>query len=74
MSGAITPLPNTPSWRTAQLEHRHTFAFIFCWGDEKIKLTVLRCINVYVYPLLLVPILIHFALPHSTGNVLYEQW
>jgi hypothetical protein len=22
MSGAITPLPNTPSWRGAQLKHR----------------------------------------------------
>jgi hypothetical protein len=25
MSGAISPLPNTPSWRGAQLKHRDNF-------------------------------------------------
>jgi hypothetical protein len=25
MCGAIPPLPNTPSWRGAQLKHRDTF-------------------------------------------------
>jgi len=28
MRGAITPLPNTPSWRGAQLKHRDTFTFM----------------------------------------------
>jgi hypothetical protein len=27
MSGAITPLPNTPLWRGAQLKHRDNFNF-----------------------------------------------
>jgi hypothetical protein len=27
MSGAIPPLPNTPSWRGAQLKHRDNFTF-----------------------------------------------
>jgi hypothetical protein len=27
MSGAIPPLPNTPSWRGAQLKHRDLFTF-----------------------------------------------
>jgi hypothetical protein len=27
MSGATPPLPNTPSWRGAQLKHRDTFSF-----------------------------------------------
>jgi hypothetical protein len=31
MSGTIPPLPNTPSWRGAQLKHRGTFTFIFYW-------------------------------------------
>jgi hypothetical protein len=32
MSGAIPRLPNTPSWRGAQLKHRDnfTFTFFFC--------------------------------------------
>jgi hypothetical protein len=25
MSGAVAPLPNTPSWRSAQLKHRDNF-------------------------------------------------
>jgi hypothetical protein len=29
MSGAIPPLPNTPSWRGAQLKHRDNFTFTF---------------------------------------------
>jgi hypothetical protein len=29
MSGAIPPLPNTPSWRGAQLNHRDNFTFTF---------------------------------------------
>jgi len=29
MSGAIPPLPNTPSWHGAQLKHRDNFAFAF---------------------------------------------
>jgi hypothetical protein len=28
MRGAIPPLPNTPSWRGAQLKHRDNFTFI----------------------------------------------
>jgi hypothetical protein len=28
-SGAIPPLPNTPSWRGAQLKHRDNFTFTF---------------------------------------------
>jgi hypothetical protein len=29
MSEAIPPLPNTPSWRGAQLKHRDNFTFTF---------------------------------------------
>jgi hypothetical protein len=29
MSGAISPLPNTPSWRGAWLKHRDDFTFTF---------------------------------------------
>jgi hypothetical protein len=29
MSGAVTPFPNTPSWRGAQLKHRNNFTFAF---------------------------------------------
>jgi hypothetical protein len=29
MSGAIPPLPNTPSWRGAYLKHRDNFTFTF---------------------------------------------
>jgi hypothetical protein len=29
MSGVITPLPNTPPWRSAQLKHRDNFTFTF---------------------------------------------
>jgi hypothetical protein len=29
MSGAIPALPNTPSWRGAQLKHRDDFTFTF---------------------------------------------
>jgi hypothetical protein len=29
MSGVIPPLPNTPSWRGAQLKHRDNFTFTF---------------------------------------------
>jgi hypothetical protein len=29
MNGAIPPLPNTPSWRGAQLKHRDIFTFTF---------------------------------------------
>jgi hypothetical protein len=29
MSGAISPLPNTPPWCDAQLLHRDNFTFIF---------------------------------------------
>jgi hypothetical protein len=29
MSGAIPPLPNTSSWRGAQLKHRDNFTFTF---------------------------------------------
>jgi hypothetical protein len=29
MSGIIPPLPNTPSWRGAQLKHSDNFAFIY---------------------------------------------
>jgi hypothetical protein len=30
MRGAIPPLPNTPSWRGAQLKHRGSFTFTSC--------------------------------------------
>jgi len=29
MSGAIPPLPSTPSWRGSQLKHRDNFTFAF---------------------------------------------
>jgi hypothetical protein len=32
MRGAIPPLPNTPSWRGAQLKHRDNFTFIGSCG------------------------------------------
>jgi hypothetical protein len=31
VSGAIPPLPNTPSWRRAQLKHRDNFTFTLCF-------------------------------------------
>jgi hypothetical protein len=31
MSGATSPLPNTPSWRGAQLKHRDNFTFTFAF-------------------------------------------
>jgi hypothetical protein len=41
MRGAILPLPNTPSWRDAQLKHRDnftfTFTFTFTRGQERGK-------------------------------------
>jgi hypothetical protein len=36
MSRTIPPLPNTPSWRGAQLKHRDKFTFYFtfmAWGE-----------------------------------------
>jgi hypothetical protein len=33
MSGAIPPLPDTPSQRDAQLKHRDNFTFTI-WEDE----------------------------------------
>jgi hypothetical protein len=29
MSGSIPPIPNTPSWRGAQLKHRDNFTFTY---------------------------------------------
>jgi hypothetical protein len=37
MSGAVSPLPNTPSWRGAQLKHRDNFTLPY--------LTVYRSTN-----------------------------
>jgi hypothetical protein len=28
MRGAIPPIPNTPSWRGAQVKHRNNFTFL----------------------------------------------
>jgi hypothetical protein len=35
MRGAIPPLPNTPSWRGAQLKHRDIFTFAFTFGHSR---------------------------------------
>jgi hypothetical protein len=36
MSGAIRPLPNTPSWHGAQLQRKHSDNFTIDWEfDEK---------------------------------------
>jgi hypothetical protein len=32
MSGAIPPLPNTPSWCDIQLKHRGSFTFTFYYS------------------------------------------
>jgi hypothetical protein len=34
MSGAIPPLPNTPSWHGAQLKDRDYFTFTFIYAYE----------------------------------------
>jgi len=40
MSGTIPPVPNTPSWRGAQLKHRDNFTFTYLrlrhFGDKEI--------------------------------------
>jgi hypothetical protein len=41
MSGAISPLPNTPSWRGAQLKHRESFTFFIVLE----KLTVIQLVK-----------------------------
>jgi hypothetical protein len=35
MSGAIPPLPNTPSWHGAQLKHRDNFTFYLGWKSQR---------------------------------------
>jgi hypothetical protein len=35
MTGAISPLPNTPSWRVAQLKHRDNFTFFTLLYNNK---------------------------------------
>jgi hypothetical protein len=40
MRGAIPPLPNTHSWRGAQLKHRDSFTFTFT--DEWMKNGILK--------------------------------
>jgi hypothetical protein len=50
MNGAIPPLPNTPSWRGAQLKHRDNFTFIICCsvgtlqpgGAEYLHITIIK--------------------------------
>jgi hypothetical protein len=46
MSGAIPPLPNTPSWRGAQLKHRDNFTFTFTLSLVQDKLSnygIVKC-------------------------------
>jgi hypothetical protein len=38
MSGAIHPLPNTPSWRGAYLKHRDNFTFYLYSVEEDRKI------------------------------------
>jgi hypothetical protein len=51
MSGGITPLPNTPSWRNAQLKHRDNFTFlvvvVVVYYDELWKLKIQIKIQVF---------------------------
>jgi hypothetical protein len=39
MSGAIPPLPNTPSWRGAQFKHRDNFTFYLYHEERYIVVT-----------------------------------
>jgi hypothetical protein len=51
MTGALPPLPNTPSWRGAQLKHRDNFIFTFyhameaCWESGGIAPPILDLIT-----------------------------
>jgi len=40
MRGAILPLPNTPSWRGAQLKHEDNFTFTFHLFSPLSKVTL----------------------------------
>jgi hypothetical protein len=42
MNEALPPLPNTPSWRGAELKHRDNFTFSLC-------IFVCVCVNVCMY-------------------------
>jgi hypothetical protein len=51
MSEAIPPLPNTPSWRGAQLKHRDNFNFTFTFTFTFLRTLYvpLFCYNIYGY-------------------------
>jgi hypothetical protein len=40
MSGAIPPLPDSPSWRGAQLKHSDNFTFTFTFTIDFMQLNV----------------------------------
>jgi hypothetical protein len=42
MRGAVHPLPNTPSWRCAQLKHRDNIAFTAAFLAEKENVDLLE--------------------------------
>jgi hypothetical protein len=39
--GAISPLPNTPSWRGAQLKHRDNFTLPYLYLITTVKVCIL---------------------------------
>jgi hypothetical protein len=46
MGGAVPPLPNTPSWRGAQLgEHRDNFTFYLYLLYYEVSLMIWSCIG-----------------------------
>jgi hypothetical protein len=49
MSGAITPLPNTPSWRSAYLKHRDNFTFTFIINISSSKYVYVYTSVLYIY-------------------------
>jgi hypothetical protein len=54
MRGAISPFPNTPSWRGAQLKHRDKFTFylytpLWIWNEEWLKEAGTRPYIIQVY-------------------------
>jgi hypothetical protein len=75
MRGAIPPLPNTPSWRGAQLKHRDNFTLPigfdahllqiktnYCEGKQTIQIS--HCME-QILPLYLLTYLLTHSLTHS---------
>jgi hypothetical protein len=47
MGGVVPPLPNTPSWRGAQWEHRDNFTFYL---TDAVSLNIRASVKIGRYP------------------------